>query len=87
MPKKPLLTQLPNILTVIRMVLALAMLHFLFSKLPGSKLLALTIFIVASATDYLDGEIARQKKWITPFGKLMDPIADKMLTLSAFSLR
>ena len=75
---------LPNQLTLARILLALAMLHFLFEKFAGSKLIALALFLLASLTDYLDGEIARQKKMITPFGKLMDPIADKVLTLSAF---
>ncbi len=48
------------------------------------KSAALLVFLIASLTDYLDGHIARQKGEITNFGKLMDPIADKLLSLSAF---
>ncbi len=58
---------------------------FLLS-LPGavSKATALFVFLLASLTDYWDGSIARERNLTTSFGKLMDPIADKVLTLSAF---
>ena len=82
--RRPSWFNFPNQLTISRIVLALAMLHFLFVRFPGSKLAALALFLLASMTDYLDGEVARQKNTVTPFGKLMDPIADKVLTLSAF---
>ena len=82
--RRPSWFNFPNQLTISRIVLALAMLHFLFARFPGSKLAALALFLLASLTDYLDGEVARQKNAVTPFGKLMDPIADKVLTLSAF---
>ncbi len=48
------------------------------------KSLALVVFLAAALTDYWDGKIARERGQITPFGQLMDPIADKFLTLSAF---
>jgi CDP-diacylglycerol---glycerol-3-phosphate 3-phosphatidyltransferase len=51
---------------------------------PGSKTLALAIFIVASITDYADGYIARRFQLISDFGKLMDPLVDKIMTMSAF---
>ena len=52
--------------------------------LPGRYTLALLLFSVASITDFLDGRIARSRNLITNFGKLMDPLADKILTCSAF---
>ena len=48
------------------------------------KLSALLVFLLASFTDYWDGTLARQRNQITNFGKLLDPVADKILTLSAF---
>ena len=51
---------------------------------PGAKLLALGLFIAGSVTDYADGYIARKFKLITDFGKLMDPLVDKIMTMSAF---
>ena len=56
----------------------------IFSKGFVFKALALFVFLIASLTDYWDGKLARSKGQITNFGKLMDPIADKLLTLSAF---
>ncbi|MBY7705670.1 CDP-alcohol phosphatidyltransferase family protein, partial [Vibrio harveyi] len=46
--------------------------------------LAFVIFIIASITDFLDGHIARKKNQISVFGKIFDPIADKIITTSAF---
>jgi CDP-diacylglycerol--glycerol-3-phosphate 3-phosphatidyltransferase len=51
---------------------------------PGAKLLALGLFIAGSVTDYADGYIARKFELITDFGKLMDPLVDKIMTMSAF---
>ena len=56
----------------------------LFLKGAVPKGLALFVFLLASLTDYWDGRLARKNNQITGFGKLMDPIADKILTLSAF---
>ena len=76
--------QLANGLTVLRVVLAFVLLYLLF--LPGAavKIAALFVFLGACATDYLDGRIARSRGQVSAFGKLMDPIADKFLTLLAF---
>ena len=75
---------LPNKLTVVRMVLVPFFVAFLL--LSGSneslKWIALVLFIVASLTDFLDGYIARKYNLITNFGKFMDPLADKILTIS-----
>ena len=57
---------------------------FLFSKGAFFKSCALFVFLVASLTDYWDGRIAKKRNQVTSFGRLMDPIADKILTLSAF---
>lgn len=57
---------------------------FLFSKGLIAKSLALAIFITAAITDYLDGFIAKKYNIVSDFGKIMDPVADKILTLAAF---
>ncbi len=75
---------LPNKLTLLRIALAFIFIIFLF--LPGlaAKISALVTFLLASVTDLLDGYIARKNNQITDFGRLMDPVADKILILSAF---
>lgn len=74
----------PNRLTVSRFALTAIFLAVVFSKTPFGETISLAIFIVASLTDYFDGKIARRDKLITNFGILMDPLADKILTCSAF---
>lgn len=75
---------IPNQLTVARFVLTVVFLAVLFSGIPYHYSLSLILFGIASLTDYLDGKIARRDNLITDFGKLMDPLADKILTGSAF---
>ena len=75
---------LPNQLTVLRLFLTLPFVVALSINFPGAKLLALGLFIAGSVTDYADGYIARKFKLITDFGKLMDPLVDKIMTVSAF---
>ena len=75
---------IPNQLTVARFVLTVVFLAVLFSGTPYHYSLSLILFGIASLTDYLDGKIARRDNLITDFGKLMDPLADKILTGSAF---
>ena len=70
---------LPNILTMLRLVL-IPVFAGLF--LAGYEKWALAVFIIASITDYLDGYLARKNNQITAFGKLMDPLADKLMVLS-----
>lgn len=75
---------LPNKLTVLRMALVpFFVAAVLWQGLPHHYLVALLLFIVASYTDHLDGKIAREQNLITNFGKFMDPLADKILVLSA----
>lgn len=75
---------LPNKLTVARAVLVVPFIFFLLTDIvPMSGLWALVIFILASVTDALDGHIARSRNLVTTFGKFLDPLADKVLVLSA----
>ncbi len=75
---------LPNKLTVFRFVLTALFLWALFSPIWYHNTLALVLFSLAGATDFLDGWLARRHRLITNFGILMDPLADKILTCSAF---
>ena len=72
-----------NKLTILRIILVPVFLGVLYAGFPGSNIWALIIFIVASLTDLLDGYIARHYNQITNFGKFMDPLADKILVMSA----
>ncbi|MCR4643250.1 MAG: CDP-diacylglycerol--glycerol-3-phosphate 3-phosphatidyltransferase [Lachnospiraceae bacterium] len=76
---------LPNKLTVLRILLIPFFLLFLMTDLAGdySKWIALGFFIIASLTDFFDGFLARKYQLITNFGKFMDPLADKLLVCSA----
>jgi CDP-diacylglycerol--glycerol-3-phosphate 3-phosphatidyltransferase len=75
---------LPNKLTTSRLVLTVAFLWAMFSQSSYNDTLALIFFSVAGITDFLDGKIARDRKLITNFGTLMDPLADKIMICSAF---
>lgn len=75
---------LPNKLTIARMVLTVFFLFLLFAHGMAAKIFALITFLTASLTDFLDGFIAKKNNQVTDFGKLMDPVADKILVLSAF---
>jgi len=72
-----------NKLTLLRVALIPLFLIVLYSGLPGSNYIALVIFIIASLTDLIDGYIARNYNQVTNFGKFMDPLADKVLVLTA----
>jgi CDP-diacylglycerol---glycerol-3-phosphate 3-phosphatidyltransferase len=74
---------LPNILTVIRILLVPVLIVALLEKTGGGDLLAAIVFAAASLTDAIDGYLARSRNWVTTFGKLMDPIADKLLIVAA----
>ncbi len=76
---------LPNKLTVLRVIMVPFFVLFMLTDLGGeaNKWIALAIFAVASLTDMLDGKIARARGLVTNFGKFMDPLADKLLVCSA----
>lgn len=77
---------LPNRLTLLRAVLVPVFLVFLLMKaIPMNYMIALVIFIAASITDALDGHIARKNNLVTNFGKFLDPLADKVLVISAMT--
>ena len=76
---------LPNKLTVLRVIMIPFFVLFMLTGIAGaaSKYIALAIFCVASFTDFLDGYLARRDNLVTNFGKFMDPLADKLLVCSA----
>lgn len=73
-----------NKLTLLRVILVPFYMFFLLRPETACQITALVIFVIASLTDMLDGQIARKYNQITSFGKFVDPLADKMLTTSAF---
>ncbi len=73
----------PNVLTVIRILLVPVLVVALLENTGDGDLLAAIVFAVASLTDAIDGYLARSRNWVTTFGKLMDPIADKLLIVAA----
>ncbi|HAS80183.1 MAG TPA: CDP-diacylglycerol--glycerol-3-phosphate 3-phosphatidyltransferase [Fusobacteriaceae bacterium] len=77
----------PNKLTMGRIILAIPFIYFLGMSNGSNgftyRMIALVLFALASITDFLDGYIARKNNMITDFGKLMDPLADKILVISA----
>ena len=75
---------LPNKLTVMRMILIpFVMFFYLATFIPGGKIVAIVLFVIAAFTDFLDGKIARSQNLVTDFGKFLDPIADKLLVAAA----
>ena len=74
---------LPNKLTMLRIILIPVFMGVLYWGFPGADYIALAIFIIASLTDLLDGKIARKYNLVTDFGKFADPLADKMLVTAA----
>ena len=77
--------QIPNVLTIGRILfIPLFILILTLGHSQGSHLLASIIFAVASVTDYLDGYLARKWNVVSNFGKFADPMADKLLVMSAF---
>lgn len=75
---------LPNAITVGRVVLAPAVFLLVFMPDAGARMLAFVLFLVAAFSDLWDGYLARKHGWISDFGKLMDPLADKLLMIATF---
>ena len=78
----------PNTLTIFRMVLVPVFIWLLIAFEPVSTgvIIGLAVFVIASISDYFDGLVARKYKVISNFGKIMDPLADKLLVLSAMAI-
>lgn len=74
---------LPNTLTVSRLIAAVVVMLAMALPIPFSSTLAFVVFVAASITDYWDGKLARSHYGVTTFGKLMDPLADKVLVCAA----
>ena len=74
---------LPNALTVVRILLVPVLVAALLVETPNGSTIAAVVFALAAVTDGLDGYIARSRRTITTFGKVMDPVADKLLIAAA----
>ena len=77
---------LPNKLTLLRVILIPFFLLFMYIDIPFHYGIALVIFAAASITDALDGKIARKRNLVTNFGKFLDPLADKVLVIAALTV-
>jgi len=75
---------IPNYLTILRFLLVPIFLVFILKDTFFAKLISLAIFMIATLTDYLDGQIARRYNQKSEFGKFADPLADKFLVAAAF---
>lgn len=74
---------LPNKITISRILLIPIFMVILYLPIPNREIIALAIFILAAATDGIDGHIARSRNLVTNFGKFLDPLADKLLVTAA----
>src|SRR5579872_1139576 len=74
---------LPNALTVVRIMLVPVLVAALLGNTPEGDVLAAVVFALASLTDFVDGYLARSRDSVTTFGKLMDPLVDKLLIVAA----
>jgi CDP-diacylglycerol---glycerol-3-phosphate 3-phosphatidyltransferase len=74
---------LPNALTLARILLVPVLVVALTVETPGGSTIAAVVFVVAALTDGLDGYIARSRQAVTTFGKIMDPVADKLMIAAA----
>jgi CDP-diacylglycerol--glycerol-3-phosphate 3-phosphatidyltransferase len=74
---------LPNVLTVLRIMLVPVLVVALLGNTPAGDILAAVVFALASLTDFVDGYLARARGTVSAFGTLMDPLADKLLIVAA----
>ena len=75
---------IPNLLTIIRIILVPIFVLLINSELENPYFFALLIFLLASITDYFDGKLARKFQVVSKFGIFMDPLADKILVITSF---
>jgi CDP-diacylglycerol---glycerol-3-phosphate 3-phosphatidyltransferase len=73
----------PNVLTLLRILAVPVLVVALLDETPDGDVIAAAVFALAALTDGLDGYIARRREEVTTFGKLMDPLADKLLVIAA----
>jgi CDP-diacylglycerol--glycerol-3-phosphate 3-phosphatidyltransferase len=78
------MSNLPNILTSIRILLVPILVVVLLTKFDGKEFVGLALFLLAALTDFLDGYFARRWNLVSRFGQLLDPAADKILIAAAF---
>lgn len=76
--------QIPNILSTVRLLMVPLFAWIFFSDIQNSGFWAVAVFIAAGLTDVLDGYLARHNNWITDVGKILDPLADKLMQFTAF---
>ena len=76
------MVNLPNALTISRLVAIPLLMYLLLADFPGHDQLAATVFVVFSLTDTMDGQLARRTKTVSDLGKFLDPLADKLYVLS-----
>jgi CDP-diacylglycerol---glycerol-3-phosphate 3-phosphatidyltransferase len=80
------LTNLPNLLTLLRIVLVPVFVVVFYLPFKSANAIAAAIFAAASFTDWLDGYLARKLKMMSPFGAFLDPVADKLLVSTSLLL-
>lgn len=76
---------LPNLLTVLRLILIPIFILIFFSNISNSLIYSITIFLLAGVTDFLDGYIARKHKLVTKIGIVLDPLADKLMLMTVLT--
>ncbi len=74
---------IPNIITILRILLVPIFLVFLLTEMENKEIIAFAIFIIAALSDAIDGYLARKYDQVTPLGKFLDPLADKLLIAAA----
>ena len=79
-----LMRHIPNLLTYLRLLLIPVFVLLLIDPSPGMVWAALVVFTIAALTDYFDGMVARRFQVVSDTGKLLDPLADKILVMAAF---
>jgi CDP-diacylglycerol--glycerol-3-phosphate 3-phosphatidyltransferase len=80
----PPMLNLPNVLSIIRILLVPPLVVVLLTKIPDKEWWGLGLFLLAALMDFLDGYLARRRKQVTRLGTLLDPAADKILMSAAF---
>ncbi|MBQ4557613.1 MAG: CDP-diacylglycerol--glycerol-3-phosphate 3-phosphatidyltransferase [Clostridia bacterium] len=74
---------IPNLLSIVRLCLVPVFIYMFFLDYPNNIWYAVLIFFIAGATDVVDGWLARKNNWVTNVGKILDPLADKMMQCTA----